>query len=226
MSDSLQPYRPQPTRLLCSWDSPGKNTGVGCHSLDLPDPRFKSASLVSPVLAGRFFFTEPPGKPYLLSLFFSFSLQPQGDDFWHVPHPDSILVILFLTPRFKHQISLCCWIVVSKLPPASSLSSLLSQDLSLEVVFMESWRQGFLLSCEDTTVLNVSGPHSGAAHLAHPSIPALPHLCNTLRYHCSLFPISGALLTKMPPHKLHSVTSYFLRLWGHWFLRFVVSTLF
>ena len=21
------------TRLLCSWDSPGKNTGVGCHSL-------------------------------------------------------------------------------------------------------------------------------------------------------------------------------------------------
>ena len=23
----------QSTRLLCSWDSPGKNTGVGCHSL-------------------------------------------------------------------------------------------------------------------------------------------------------------------------------------------------
>ena len=67
---------------------------------------------------------------------------------------------------------------------------------------------------------------SGAAHLAHPSIPALPHLCDTLRYHCSLFPTSGALLTKMPPHKLHSVTSYFLPLWGHWFLRFVVSALF
>ena len=23
----------KPTRLLCSWDSPGKNTGVGCHAL-------------------------------------------------------------------------------------------------------------------------------------------------------------------------------------------------
>ena len=23
----------QPTRLLCPWDSPGKNTGVGCHAL-------------------------------------------------------------------------------------------------------------------------------------------------------------------------------------------------
>ena len=33
MSDSLQPYGPQPTRLLCSWGSPGKNTGVGCHTL-------------------------------------------------------------------------------------------------------------------------------------------------------------------------------------------------
>ena len=25
--------RRQPTRLLCPWDSPGKNTGVGCHCL-------------------------------------------------------------------------------------------------------------------------------------------------------------------------------------------------
>ena len=33
MSDSVQPHRWQPTRLLCPWDSPGKNTGVGCHFL-------------------------------------------------------------------------------------------------------------------------------------------------------------------------------------------------
>ena len=31
MSDSVRPHRWQPTRLLCPWDSPGKNTGVGCH---------------------------------------------------------------------------------------------------------------------------------------------------------------------------------------------------
>ena len=31
MSDSVRPHRRQPTRLLCPWDSPGKNTGVGCH---------------------------------------------------------------------------------------------------------------------------------------------------------------------------------------------------
>ena len=33
MSDSERPHRRQPTRLPCSWDSPGKNTGVGCHFL-------------------------------------------------------------------------------------------------------------------------------------------------------------------------------------------------
>ena len=31
MSDSVRPHRQQPTRLPHSWDSPGKNTGVGCH---------------------------------------------------------------------------------------------------------------------------------------------------------------------------------------------------
>ena len=33
MSDSLQPYGLLPTRLLCPWDSPSKNTGVCCHAL-------------------------------------------------------------------------------------------------------------------------------------------------------------------------------------------------
>ena len=33
VSHSLQPRGLQPTRLLCPWDSPGKNAGVGCHFL-------------------------------------------------------------------------------------------------------------------------------------------------------------------------------------------------
>ena len=31
--DSVRPHRWPPTRLLCPWDSPGKNTGVGYHFL-------------------------------------------------------------------------------------------------------------------------------------------------------------------------------------------------
>ena len=33
MSNSVRPHRQQPTTLPCPWDSPGKNTGVGCHFL-------------------------------------------------------------------------------------------------------------------------------------------------------------------------------------------------
>ena len=32
-SNPLQPHGLQPTRLLCPWNLPGKNTGVGCHFL-------------------------------------------------------------------------------------------------------------------------------------------------------------------------------------------------
>ena len=30
---TVRPHRRQPTRLRHPWDSPGKNTGVGCHFL-------------------------------------------------------------------------------------------------------------------------------------------------------------------------------------------------
>ena len=33
VSDSLQSRELMPSRLLCPWDLPGKNTGVGCHFL-------------------------------------------------------------------------------------------------------------------------------------------------------------------------------------------------
>ena len=33
LSDFLRPHGLQPTRLLCPWDFPGKNTAVDCHSL-------------------------------------------------------------------------------------------------------------------------------------------------------------------------------------------------
>ena len=46
MSNSLWPHGLEPTRLLCPWDSPGKNTGVSCHIL-LQCMKVKSESEVS-----------------------------------------------------------------------------------------------------------------------------------------------------------------------------------
>ena len=51
----VTPWTVQPARLLCPWNFPGKNTGVGCHFLlwgGLPDAGIKSTSPESPALAG------------------------------------------------------------------------------------------------------------------------------------------------------------------------------
>src|SRR5574340_794494 len=46
MSDSVGPHSRQPNRLPRPWDSPGKNTGVGCHFL-LQSVKVKSESEVA-----------------------------------------------------------------------------------------------------------------------------------------------------------------------------------
>ena len=46
VSDSVRPHRRQPTRPPCPWDSPGKNTGMGCHFL-LQCMKVKSESEVA-----------------------------------------------------------------------------------------------------------------------------------------------------------------------------------
>ena len=46
MSNSVRPHRRQPIRVPCPWDSPGKNTGVGCHFL-LQCMKVKSESEVA-----------------------------------------------------------------------------------------------------------------------------------------------------------------------------------
>ena len=61
----VTPHGLYPAKLLCPWDFPGKNTGfqLSVPPLgDLPDSGIESKSPASPVSAGEFFTTEPPGK--------------------------------------------------------------------------------------------------------------------------------------------------------------------
>ena len=63
VSDIFQPFALYAARLLCPWDSPGKNIEVGCHfflQTDLPDPGIKPES---PVLQAASLTTEPSRKP-------------------------------------------------------------------------------------------------------------------------------------------------------------------
>ena len=71
MSNSLWPHGLYPNRLLCPWDSPGKNTGVNCHAL--LQGIFLTQELnpgllccrQSPALQMHSLPTEPPGKHWI-----------------------------------------------------------------------------------------------------------------------------------------------------------------
>ena len=60
MSSSLCLCGPWPTRLLCPWDSSGKNTGVGGHALlwVIFPTQGSNSCLTSSALAGEFFTTS------------------------------------------------------------------------------------------------------------------------------------------------------------------------
>jgi len=64
VSDSLGTHGLGPARLLCPWDSPGKNTGMGCHFL-LQEIFLTQGSHApgSPALQADSLPSEPPGKP-------------------------------------------------------------------------------------------------------------------------------------------------------------------
>ena len=96
----MRPHRWQPTRLSHSWDSPGKNTGAGCHFLlQCMKVKMKSLSCVWPsVTAWTADFQAPPSM--------GFSRQ----EYWSgVPLPSPTLVsIVFLlsfpTSGFLHSL--------------------------------------------------------------------------------------------------------------------------
>ena len=62
MSDFLQPHELQIARLLCPWDFPDKNTGVGCHFLPQESSWSRDRTQV-PALQGDSLPPELPGKP-------------------------------------------------------------------------------------------------------------------------------------------------------------------
>ena len=77
MSNSLQPHGLKPTKLLCPWDSPGKNTGVGCHFLF--QGIFLTQGLNPHLLCLLHWQADslplvPPGKPTPYSALFPFSV--------------------------------------------------------------------------------------------------------------------------------------------------------
>ena len=62
MSDSATSWTVTSQTPLCPWDSPGKNSEVGCHAF--LQGIFPTQNLLDPpALAGKFFTAEPLGSP-------------------------------------------------------------------------------------------------------------------------------------------------------------------
>ena len=62
MSDSLRPHGLYPARVLCPWDSPGKNTRVGCRALLQGIFPTQGIKPLSPILQADSLLSEPKGK--------------------------------------------------------------------------------------------------------------------------------------------------------------------
>ena len=95
------------------WDSPGKNTGVGCHFLlqgIFPTQGPNLSLMCLPAMAGRFFTTDRPGKPKakvkprkvkLLIQDQSFVTSPRAQVSW-----PTVLLLLPTGPRKLSQVQL------------------------------------------------------------------------------------------------------------------------
>ena len=70
VSDSVRTHGLWPIRLLCPWDSPGKNTGVGCHSFlqGIFPTQGSNASLPH----SKWTLSEPPRKPHFLLCYLNY----------------------------------------------------------------------------------------------------------------------------------------------------------
>ena len=92
MSDSLPTlWTIWPTRLLCPWDSPGENTGVGCHSLlqeIFPTQGLNPHLLCLLNWQVSSLPLKPPGKPLkmLLLLLSRFSHVQHFETLWTIAH--------------------------------------------------------------------------------------------------------------------------------------------
>ena len=81
MSSSLPPHGWYPTRLLCPWDSPGKNSGVGCHAFSRGSSQPRDWTQIS-TLQGILYHLSHQGSLWILQWvaypFFRRSSQPRN----------------------------------------------------------------------------------------------------------------------------------------------------
>ena len=129
MCDSLRPYGLQAIRLLCPWDSPGKNNGVGCHFLLKGIFQIQGSNPHFLCLLhwqeGCLPLMPPENQGDLLSshsISYENPLHLPLQSFPYLPpplHPHLLLMSLIFLPSFFH---IWIWPVLRCVPPFGGLS--------------------------------------------------------------------------------------------------------
>ena len=116
VSDSLRPHESQHARPPCPWDSPGKNTGVGCHALlqgiflteglNLCLLHLLHFALILPALLLFSLCSQPSTSPMASNLYLCFST-----GFIESSHP-LVGLLLYTMSSLKTKwwlLTLCFW---------------------------------------------------------------------------------------------------------------------
>ena len=94
MSNSVQPHRWPPTRLLCPWDFSGKSTGVGCHCL-----LHQNAVLGCNHKNNRMIPVHFQGKPYNIIVIQVYALTSKAEEAEVEQFYEDLQDLLELTPQ-------------------------------------------------------------------------------------------------------------------------------
>ena len=161
------PYRLYPTRLLCPWDSPGKNIGVGCRALlqRIFPTHESNPRLTFSALAGRDFTTSTTWKAATSVLFLV--TKSQGWSFWAVPSCGFTFLRVFAPKMPSLPLPSKGWWILEyyvKIRALKGHSRISSQggpfrregkgNLGIALLF-------FLLSCINLSSLNEAGKSHG-----------------------------------------------------------------
>ena len=152
----MRPHRRKPTRLLCPWDSPGKNTGVGCHFL-LQCVKVKSLSRVRPsVTPWTAAYQAPPSMGFSRQEYWSGVPLPSPIKCYSMHCSHSTVNLLQKSPWQSSLLS-----VSHNQSPMCRFFSLLNHMIKLLFLFFSSSVKSDLLQ-----------PHG----LKHTSFPVLNYL--------------------------------------------------
>ena len=111
VSDSLRPHGLQPARLLRPWDSPGKNTGVGCHTLLQGGFLTQGLNLGLPHCRWILYCLSHQGNPWILEWGDMPSSRGSSEsrDWTQVSHTAGRFFTLWATREAPVVIQICMW---------------------------------------------------------------------------------------------------------------------